>query len=80
MDDGSGKLRIPMVQYKLVPTQHELEIPSIAVSVSGANKKIFYTLTIKSYFQGTYIATHSCMNVSWLTSYKATSDCSIRES
>lgn len=55
MDDGCGRLRIPMVQYKLVPTQHELEIPSITISVSGANKKIFYTLTIKSHFQGSYM-------------------------
>ena len=48
MDDGCGRLKIPMVQYSLSPTQHELEIPSITINVSGANKKICYTLTTKS--------------------------------
>ena len=75
MDDGCGKLRIPMVQYKLVPTQHELEFPSIAVSVSGANKKIFYTLTIKSHFRGSYVASYAIA-----VCILATSDCSILES
>ena len=56
MDDGCGRLRIPMVQYSLVPTQHELEIPSIAITVSGANKKISHTLTTKlSRLQGSYV-------------------------
>ena len=48
MDDGRGRLKIPMVQYSLAPTQHELEIPRITINVSGANKKICYTLTTKS--------------------------------
>ena len=71
MDDGCGRLRIPMVQYRLVPTQPELEIPSITISVSGASKKIFYTLTIKSHFQGRFIAMLKCIT--------NTSDCSIRD-
>ena len=48
MYDGSDGLRIPMVRYSLVPTQHELEIPNITISVSGADKKICYILTTKS--------------------------------
>ena len=48
MDDGRGRLKLPMVQYSLAPTQHELEIPRITINVSGANKKIYYTLTTKS--------------------------------
>ena len=47
MDDGHGRLKLPMVQYSLAPTQHELEIPRITINVSGANKKIYYTLTTK---------------------------------
>ena len=54
-DDGHGRLRIPMVQYSLAPTQHELEIPNITITVSGANQKILYTLTAKSScLQGSY--------------------------
>ena len=48
MDDGRGRLKIAMVKYSLAPTQHELEIPRITITVSGANKKIYYTLTTKS--------------------------------
>ena len=52
MNNGCGRLRIPMVQYSLVPTQHELEIPSIAITVTGANTRISHTLTTRSsYFQ-----------------------------
>ena len=60
MDDGCGRLKIAMVQYSLSPTQHELEIPNITITVSGANKKILYTLTTKSSrLQGSYIAMFS---------------------
>ena len=54
-DDGHSRLKIPMVQYSLTPTQHEPEIPSITIKVSGANQKICYTLTTKSScLQGSY--------------------------